>query len=192
MKEGGDKREGEVLSFEDSKGWGLSYQWWLLSLWIIHQSSVLRVGSFCVWYIWSGTAAHDWATNVRTWIHLLVKPPQSSFLLPYSGGLRLFWFPEEGGVLISLGHMHTHTHSKQKPNYRQVIWNLLDIHSWNCFSFLSTIPGFLLERFLYQEVFPFTLMSIFRLSFTPGLVLILDSFIPDIFGWNMWGIGGWQ
>lgn len=114
MKEGGDKREGEVLSFEDSKGWGLSYQWWLLSLWIIHQSSVLRVGSFCVWYIWSGTAAHDWATNVRTWIHLLVKPAQSSFLLPYSGGLRLFWFPEEGGVLISLGHMHTHTHTANK------------------------------------------------------------------------------
>lgn len=160
MKEGGDKREGEVLSFEDSKGWGLSYQWWLLSLWIIHQSSVLRVGSFCVWYIWSGTAAHDWATNVRTWIHLLVKPAQSSFLLPYSGGLRLFWFPEEGGVLISLGHMHTHTHTQQTKTKLQTgdmksswysfleLLFLLEHHPWFPFGKISLSGGFSLYPYV--------------------------------------------
>lgn len=121
------------------------------------------------------------------------KASSEQLSAPLLWGLKAILIPRgRWSSYFTWAHAHTHTHSKQKPNYRQVIWNLLDIHSWNCFSFLSTIPGFLLERFLYQEVFPFTLMSIFRLSFTPGLVLILDSFIPDIFGWNMWGIGGWQ
>lgn len=135
MKKRGDK--GKQSSAERiQRGEGFPNSGWLLSPCIIHQSSVLRAGSFCVWYICSGTAAHDWATNVRTWTCLLINTARSSFLLPYSRGWR------KVGFLILLVHMRecTHTHGRQKTNSTQVIRNL-DIHSWNCFSLLSIISA---------------------------------------------------
>lgn len=53
-----------------------------------------------------------------------------------------------------------------------------DTKSW--YSFLELL--FLLEHHsCYQKVVSSTLMSIFRLSFTPGLVSILDKFYPRHF-----------
>lgn len=56
-----------------------------------------------------------------------------------------------------------------------------DIRSWNCFSFLIIISGFLLERVLYQEAVSSTLVLMFEPSVAPALVLILDRFYPRHF-----------
>lgn len=63
---------------------------------------------------------------------------------------------------LPLPHKHTKLHTCDMKSS----W-----YSWNCFSFLSIIPSFLLERVPCQEVVSSTLMPVFRLRFTPGLFL---------------------
>ena len=82
-------------------------------------------------------------------------------------------------------HACTHTYTAHPPNKQKANSTYMtrnpDIHSWNCFSFLSVVPGFLLERVLYREaVFP-TLGLIFRLCVALGLVLIRGRFYPKHF-----------
>ena len=127
---------------------------------------------------------------MRSWPCLLVNTAQSSFVLP-ARGLKAVLIPREGRVLTVAcacvcvyTHARTHTlpppPNKQKAKSKYMTRNP-DIHSWNCFSFPSVVPGFLLERVLYREaVFP-TLGLIFRLCVALGLVLIRGRFYPKHF-----------
>ena len=116
LEEGGDHRGREALGLEDSKGWGPSKQ--SMAPEPMNNSSKLctGAGSFCVWYIWSGTAAHDGATNVRSWLCLLVNTAQSSFLLPARGTEGCFDSQRRQGSYCCLCmRVHTHAHKHPPP-----------------------------------------------------------------------------
>lgn len=131
---------------------------------------MLRAGSFCVWYIWSGTAAHGWVTNVQA------GPACSEALLrstaPFSGAEGYSDSQRKAGFLYVLLCMRVHAHDKErnkqnlhtcdmKPRH-----SLREPHPWFPFGKGSLLPG---GCVLHP-------MSTVRISVTPGLVLFLDRF----------------
>lgn len=141
---GRGQREGGVLSSEDSKGWGLPNSGWLLSPWIIHQSSVLRAGSFlCVVHLVRDSClprGHK-REDLDPPAH---KHSSETLSAPLLWGLKAILIPRgrQGSDFCLCACVHTTPPPPSQTHTKLHTCDMKSWYSWNCFSFLSIVPSF--------------------------------------------------
>lgn len=145
-EEGGDEWEGEALSLEDSKGWGLPWQW--MTAEPMNHSSTLCAGScfLCVVHLVrdscprQGHKCEDLDPPAR-------KHSSEQLSAPWRGGLKAVLIPRgrRGSYCCLCVHVHTPTPTPKQTTSKL---HVCDMKSW--YSFLELL--FLSE---HRARFPF-------------------------------------